>query len=311
LGIPAAAGRLAGVRLGRAIVKLTAQSEVGALQRVLLKHARHAYRHQDAARSEWEILRFTHEPDVALAQQEYDRFVALLQASGVEPTFIENTTDTLDSIYVRDASILTDRGAILCRMGKPERCGEPAAQDAAFRRLGIPVLGAISPPGTLEGGDVVWLDERTIAVGRGYRTNDDGIRQLGQLLGDLVDELIVVPLPHWRGPADVFHLMSIVSPIDRDLAVVYSPLMPVSFRERLLERGIALVEVPDDEFGTMGANILAIAPRRGLALRGSPVTRRRLEAAGATLLEYDGANISAAGGGGPTCLTRPLARIRS
>jgi N-dimethylarginine dimethylaminohydrolase len=196
-------------------------------------------------------------------------------------------------------------------MGKPERRGEPAAQEVAFRQLGIPVLGAIAAPGTLEGGDVVWLDERTIAVGRGYRTNDAGIRQLRELLGDLIDEMIVVPLPHWRGPGDVFHLMSIVSPIDRDLSVVYSPLMPVPFRERLLERGMALVEVPDEEFASMGANILAVAPRRCLALRGNPVTRRRLEAAGAEVLEYDGANISSAGGGGPTCLTRPLRRIRS
>src|SRR5476651_1436095 len=121
-------------------------------------------------------------------------------------------------------------------------------------------LLAIQPPGRLEGGDVVWLDERTIVVGRGYRTNDAGIAQLRVLLGDSIDELLTVPLPHWRGASDVFHLMSIVSPVDRDLAVVYSPLMPVPFRERLTERGITLVEVPDQEFDTMGANVLAIAP---------------------------------------------------
>ena len=142
------------------------------------------------------------------------------------------------------------------------RAGEPAAQGAAFARWGIPVVGRIEPPGRLEGGDVVWLDDRTIVVGRGYRTNDEGIRQLRALLADSIDELVVVPLPHWRGPGDVFHLMSILSPVDHNLAVVYSPLMPVTFHERLAARGIELIEVPDAEFDSMGANVLALSPRR-------------------------------------------------
>ena len=214
----------------------------------------------------------------------------------------------MDSVYVRDASVITDRGAVLCRMGKPQREGEPSAQEAAFRALGIPVLGAIQPPGRLEGGDVVWLDQRTVAVGRGYRTNAEGIQQLHDLLGDAVDEVIAVALPHWRGPADVFHLMSIISPVDTDLAVVYSPLMSVPFRERLLERGTTLVEVPDDEFDSMGANVLAIAPRKCVMVAGNPKTRAALERAGAEVFEYEGSEISLKGGGGPTCLTRPLAR---
>jgi N-dimethylarginine dimethylaminohydrolase len=169
------------------------------------------------------------------------------------------------------------------------------------------VAGAIEPPGQLEGGDVVWLDARTVVVGRGYRTNDEGIRQYRAILGAGI-ELIVVPLPHWRGPGDVFHLMSIISPIDRDLAVVYSPLMPVPFRESLLARGLSLVEVPDEEFDSMGANVLAIAPRTCVMVDGNPITRVRLEASGARVHVYDGAEISLKGGGGPTCLTRPLAR---
>jgi N-dimethylarginine dimethylaminohydrolase len=155
---------------------------------------------------------------------------------------------------------------------------------------------------------VVWLDARTVAVGRGHRTNDEGIRQLRALLGEAIDELIIVPLPHWRGPADVFHLMSMLSPVDRDLAVVYSPLMPVQFRERLLDRGVELVEVPDREFDTMGTNVLALAPRISVMLAGNPRTRAALERAGATVFEYEGNEISLKGGGGPTCLTRPLAR---
>jgi N-dimethylarginine dimethylaminohydrolase len=193
-------------------------------------------------------------------------------------------------------------------MGKTARAGEPASQAAAFGEWGLPVVGAIHEPGRLEGGDVVWLDARTVVVGRGYRTNDDGIRQFRELLGETIDELIVVPLPHWRGPNDVFHLMSIVSPVDRDLAVVYSPLLPVPFRERLLERGVQFVDVPDGEFESMGTNVLALAPRRCLMLTGNPKTRAALEDAGAEVVVYEGEEISRKGGGGPTCLTRPLAR---
>jgi N-dimethylarginine dimethylaminohydrolase len=169
------------------------------------------------------------------------------------------------------------------------------------------VRGAIAGEGRLEGGDLVWFDERCLAVGRGYRTNDEGIRQLKAILGPAV-EVVVVPLPHYRGPADVFHLMSILSPIDRDLALVYSPLMPVPFREWLIARGIGLVEVPDAEFDSMGCNVLAIQPRHCLMLEGNPETRRRLEAAGARVETFPGEEISVKGQGGPTCLTRPLER---
>jgi N-dimethylarginine dimethylaminohydrolase len=196
---------------------------------------------------------------------------------------------------------------VLCRMGKRARQDEPAEQRRLFEALGVPVAGTIAGPGQIEGGDVVWFDARTVAVGRGYRTNDEGIAQFRTMLGDSVD-VIVVPLPHYRGPADVFHLMSIVSPVDADLAVVYSPLMPVPFREWLSARGIGFVEVPDGEFGSMGANVLAVAPRRVVMLDGNPVTRQRLESAGVEVDTYDGSEISVKGGGGPTCLTRPLAR---
>jgi len=213
----------------------------------------------------------------------------------------------LDSIYVRDASVVCPNGVILCRMGKPQRAWEPGAQEKAFVGWGLPIAGAIRSPGTLEGGDVVWLDDQTVAVGEGYRTNAEGIRQLSRLVGRGV-EVVTVPLPHWRGPGDVFHLMSMLSPVDRDLAVAYSPLLPVFFRELLLDRGFELVEVPEDEFETMGANVLAIAPRRCVMLTGNLGTRRLLEAAGAEVVTYSGDEISVKGGGGPTCLTRPLMR---
>ena len=275
----------------------------------MLKHARDAFRDAGVIAREWEPLNFSAPPDLSRAVAEYDAFAAVLRDHGADVELLPRSDDvSMDSIYVRDASIVCDRGVVLCRMGKALRGTEPRAQAAWFQAAGLPVLGTIQPPGSIEGGDVVWLAPRTLAVGRGYRTNDEGIRQLRALLGDAIDELVVVPLPHWRGHGDVFHLMSIISPVADDLAVVYSPLLSVPFRERLLELGLSLVEVPDEEFDSMGANVLAIAPRLCVMVAGNPRTRARLEHAGAHVIDYDGREISVKGGGGPTCLTRPLLR---
>jgi N-dimethylarginine dimethylaminohydrolase len=303
----------------------TAQSETGAITRLVLKHARDAFVSQAAIDAQWRALNFTAPPDFDRSVAQYDRFLEAVLSAGAEGHFLPQSESVgPDSIYVRDASIVCDAGVVLCSMGKILRQTEPDAQAETYRSLDERVLGSIVPPARLEGGDVAWLDSKTLAVGRGYRTNDAGIAQLRALLdrprmkagppedpnkaGASAIELVVVPLPHWRGMNDVFHLMSFISPVDRDLAVVYSPLMPVSFRELLLERGLTLVEVPDEEFDTMGTNVLAIAPRRCVMVAGNPVTRRRLERAGAHVVEYDGSEISLKGGGGPTCLTRPLRR---
>lgn len=283
-------------------------NEYGGLDRVLLGDPRVVFGNTTGIERDWRALNFTAPPDPARAIEQYAIFEALVGASGARLDRLPDAPGlTLDAIYVRDASLVTPRGVVLCRMGKPARQQEPAAHGRALTALGLSVVGAIEPPGQIEGGDVAWFDERTVAVARGYRTNDEGIRQFRGLLGPEVD-VILVPLPHYRGPADVFHLMSIISPVDRDLAVVYSPLMPVPFREWLLGRGIGLVEVPDEEFGSMGANVLALSPRRCLMVEGNPQTRARLEAAGVEVVTYDGSEISLKGGGGPTCLTRPLAR---
>ena len=287
------------------------QSDVGKLRRVAVKHARDAFGDAAAVDRQWRELRYLARPDVTAATPEYERFLALLEAAGVETLGLPpDETVGLDSLYARDASIVCDRGVILCNMGKPQRRTEPAAQEAAFRAAGIPIRGRITGEGTVEGGDVCWIDERTLAVGRGYRTNEAGIRQLRDLVRDCVDEVVVVPLPHWHGPEDVFHLMSIVSPIDRNLFLVYAPLMPVPFREALTSRSIELVEVPDPEFATLGCNVLAVAPREVLMVAGNPETRARLERAGVTVREFAGREICLKGGGGPTCLTRPLTRDR-
>ena len=289
-------------------------NEYAPIERLVVKHARDAFGSQAQCDDEWRALNFTAAPDFARAVAEYDAFLAAVTHGSPRVEFLPRVERLqndervgLDSVYVRDASIATPRGMILCRMGKAARHGEPAVQGGQFRARDIPVVGVIQPPGQIEGGDVVWFDDQTVAVGRGYRTNDEGIRQLSALLGHGVD-VITVPLPHYRGPSDVFHLMSIISPVDRDLAVVYSPLMPVPFREWLIGRGITLVEVPESEFDSMGANVLAVAPRQCVMVRGNPVTKALLEQAGATVYEYDGAEISLKGGGGPTCLTRPVSR---
>lgn len=284
-------------------------SEVGRLTRVLLKHPREAFVDAATIAAQWKPLSFTAPPSLPKAIEEYAAFLRLIRATGAQIDFLPRDERTnLDSLYARDASVVCDRGVILGRMGKRLRANEPAAQKAALRGLAIPVVGEITNPGCLEGGDVVWLDDHTVVVGRGYRTNAEGILQFRALLGDSVEELIVVPLPHWHGRDDVLHLMSLISFVDRDLAVAYSPLLPIPFRERLLEGGYELVEVPDDEFESMGTNVLALAPRQCVMLSGNPRTRDALRRAGATVVEYKGAEISVKGAGGPTCLTRPLAR---
>ena len=241
--------------------------------------------------------------------QEYDRFVALFRGLGIDLRFAPVDEEVgLDSIYVRDAAVLCERGAILCNMRNGYRAGEPNAVGAHYEALGAPVRGAITGEGLLEGGDFIWLNAQTCAVANGYRTNPEGIRQLREILGPDV-HVEAVPLPHYQGPGACLHLMSIISPLDHDLALVYSPLMAVPFRNRLLARGITLVEVPDDEYEpTMGCNVLALAPRKCLVIDGNPETRKRLEAAGCEVFAYKGREISIKGGGGPTCLTRPLLR---
>jgi N-dimethylarginine dimethylaminohydrolase len=290
-------------------MRVGGQSEFGRLLSVAVKRVGDAFGSDVAVDRQWRDLRYTARPDLAGATLEYQAFVALLETAGAEVLWLPPDDSVgLDSLYARDASIVCDAGVILCNMGKPQRRTEPAAQEAALRAAGVPIRGRITGDGRLEGGDVCWIDQRTLAVGWGYRTNDAGIRQLRDLVAGCVDDVIVVPLPHWRGPEDVFHLMSIVSPVDRDLFLVYAPLLPVPFRETLLARGIELVEVPTSEFESLGCNVLAIARREVLMVAGNSATRARLERAGVTVHEFAGREICLKGGGGPTCLTRPLAR---
>lgn len=284
-------------------------NETGRLTAVLVKHARDAFVSQRVIDAQWQGLNFTAPPDFARAIDEYDAFLEIIASAGAEMSFLpRNDRLNLDSIYTRDASAICAEGVVLCSMGKPQRRSEPAVQEQELRRMGWPIAGRLIEPGLLEGGDLIWLDSHTLAVGQGLRTNNEGIRQLKATLADSGSAVHVVPLPDWRGPQDVMHLMSLVSPVDVDLAVVYATLLPAAFSTVLRDRGYRLVDVPDEEFESMGTNVLALAPRVCVMVKGNPRTRAALESAGATVYEYAGDEISLKGGGGPTCLTRPLAR---
>jgi N-dimethylarginine dimethylaminohydrolase len=284
-------------------------NETGRLKTVLMKHARDAFISQEVIDAQWRDLNFTAPPDFFRAVDEYNAFIEIVRGSGAEISFLPRDDRlNLDSIYTRDASVICAEGVVPCSMGKPQRRAEPAVQEQALRGLSWPIAGRVAVPGLLEGGDLVWLDSRTLAAGQGLRTNAEGIRQLRAVLADSIDRLHVVPLPEWRGPQDVMHLMSLVSPVDIDLAVVYSKLLPRAFSSVLQEHGYRLVDVPEEEFESMGTNVLALAPRVCVMVRGNPQTREALERAGAIVHEYDGGEISLKGGGGPTCLTRPLSR---
>lgn len=272
------------------------------LRRVLVKRPDEAFGGADPER--WH---YTSRPNLDEARREHDALVEILKGAGAEVIdHPEPQPDRADSIFVFDPALVTDRGAVILRMGKELRHGEEAAMARRFREIGVPVLAELGGEATAEGGDLLWLDERTLAVGQGFRTNAEGLRQLREILIGI--EVLPVDLPYFTGPEACLHLLSLMSIVDRDLAVVYPPLVPVPFWKTLQDRGFRLVEVPEEEFPTMGPNVLALAPRKCLMIEGNPVTRRRLEEAGCEVLTYRGREISLKAEGGPTCLTRPIWR---
>ena len=257
-------------------------TEYGALSSVLMKHVRDAFVSDAVIAVQWKALNFSEPPDIGRAIDEYEAFLEILRATGADILFLpSDPSTTLDSVYTRDAAIVVPDGVAVCNMGKPLRAAEPGLQQDELSRRGWPIAGAIAAPGRLEGGDVIWLDEGTVVVGQGKRTNAEGIGQLKTLLKERVEEIVVVPLPDYPSQHDVMHLMSLISPIDIDMAVVYRPLLPDAVRRMLLDRGYQFVEVPDAEFDTMGANVLALGPRECVMLDGNPKTRAALERAGA------------------------------
>jgi dimethylargininase len=256
----------------------------------------------------WRAYGWREAPDASRAVQEHAAFRAVLEEGGAEVVVGgASTPGDPDAIYAYDPTLITDLGAILLRPGKPGRRDEPAAAEMDLAAAGVPIRARMSEPATAECGDMFWLDARTLLVGVGYRTNPAAVEQLRAFLGNDVD-VVVFDLPHFHGPEECLHLMSFVSPLAPDLAVAYLPMMPVRLLQLLRDHGIAIVEVPDEEFESMGPNVLALAPRRALTIEGNGETRRRMEAAGVEVRTYAGREISRKGDGGPTCLTKPLSR---
>jgi len=254
----------------------------------------------------WRSYGWRSVPDYAAAAEEHELFRGLLEAAGAEVVVSRHDPGNPDAIYVYDPVLVGAEGAVLLRPGKDGRRGEPEAIAASLEAADVPVAHALSDPALVEGGDTVWLDENTLLVGIGYRTNPAAVAALAGAFPGV--DVVAFDLPHWNGRAEVMHLMSLISPLDRDLAVVYTRLAPVRLLDLLAERGVAVIEVPDEEFASQGSNVLALGPRQALALDGNPETRRSMERAGVDVVVYRGDEISKKGDGGPTCLTRPLLR---
>lgn len=258
--------------------------------------------------NEWASLRFHAKPDLKKAIIEYNYFRSFLEEDGIKIIELPSSDRlTLDSIYTRDSILVCDSGVILCNMGRSSRTPEAEENFKTLANKGYKIAGQIKSPGTLEGGDFIWIDNKNAAVGLGPRTNSEGIRQLKEILGPEID-LHIVHLPDPDHPDDVLHLMSIISPLDKDLAVIYKPFMPESFLKWLTKLGIKFIEVSETEYPLMGCNILATAPRSIIMLENLPEIKNKLEKNECKIRFYKGDEISRKGEGGPTCLTRPLIR---
>lgn len=280
------------------------QSMYRPLRRVLVRRPDESFAVEDP-----ELLHYAGRPDLARAQEEHDALCALLRAAGAEViAHDEPQPGRADSIFVFDPALITDAGAVILRMGKELRRGEEEALGARLEALGVPVLSRLTGDARAEGGDMFWLDEATLAVGVGFRTNAEGVRQIRAALEPVGVTVLAFDLPYYTGPAACLHLLSLISLVDERLAVVYPPLMAVALWQELRRRGFTLLEVPEREFLTMGTNVLALAPGQCLMLEGNPATKRLLEEAGCEVLTYRGDEISLKAEGGPTCLTRPILR---
>jgi dimethylargininase len=280
------------------------QDMVSPLRSVLVKRPDAAFGSADPR--EWH---YTGHPDLAIAQQEHDALTAILLESGAEVIYHdEDLPDHADAMYAFDPSLVTDAGAIILSMGKEKRRGEEAAMARTYEKLSIPILARLHGEARAEGGDLLWLDHDMLVVGLGFRTNAEAFRQLREALAGIGVKVIAVDLPYYTGPEACLHLLSMISIIDYQTAVVYPPLIAVSLWQELQRRDFTLIEIPAGEYGTMATNVLALAPRKCLMLAGNPLTKRLLEEAGCEVLTYRGNEISLKAEGGPTCLTRPIWR---
>lgn len=280
------------------------QSMIAPLRRVLVRRPDESFGNADP--QQWH---YTSQPDLARAQAEHDALVATLRRAGAEVVYHDvEQPGRADSIFVFDPALITDAGAIALSMGKALRRGEEAAIVSMFERLGIPLIASLEGKARAEGGDMLWLDEATLAIGLGFRTNAEGVRQLRSVLEPAGVKVLAYDLPYFTGPEACLHLLSLISIVDERLAVVHPPLMSTPFWQELERRGFNLIVIPEHEFATQATNVLAIAPGQCLMLEGNPETKRLLEQAGCEVQTYRGEELSLKAEGGPTCLTRPILR---
>ena len=283
------------------------QSMTWPLRKVLVKRPEACFSVDDIA-----LWNYTSQPDYTVAQQEHDHLADILRNEGVEVVYhTQPQPERADAIFVHDPGLVTDAGAVILRMGKSLRVGEEEALAAFFEQQGIPILHRLSEGALAEGGDILWLDESTLLVGKGFRTNAQGISELKEVLGEQGIEVLSFDLPYCAGPRACLHLQSLISFVDEKLAVVYEPLMPVAFWQLLRERGVNLLPICEDEYHRMATNILATSPKRCVMLEGNPRTQALLAEAGCHVYTYRGEELSLKAEGGPTCLTRPLLRVRA
>jgi len=284
--------------------KYGSQSMIAPLRTVLVKRPEQSFAVSDPV-----VWHYTARPHVAIAQQEHDALVALLQQGGADVVYhSEPQPNHADAIFTFDPALVTDHGAIILRMGKSLRRGEEVAMAHRFEQLGIPILYTLHGNARAEGGDLLWVDRDTLAVGLSFRTNAEGYQQLREVLSGIGVKVIPVELPYHTGPEACLHLLSLISIVAENTAVVYPPLMAVPFWQELQRRDFNLIVIPEEEFSTMGTNVLALAPRKCLMLEGNPVTKHLLEEVGCEVMTYKGNEISLKAEGGPTCLTRPILR---
>lgn len=284
-------------------------SMTGRIRTVMIKKPETAFISQEHLNREWQKFNYLDSPVYPDVLKEYDIFEKVLRQH-VDRILYLPRSDTvgLDSIYSHDSLKVTRKGAVYFNTGKELRRMESFEAQKILEASGVPTLGRIHAPGLMEGGDVVWINERTVAIGLGYRTNMAGIEQFKILTRDLIDEYIVVPMPHADGRDECLHLMSLISMVNPNLAVVYSRYIPVVFRQSLLDRGMELIEVNDTEYANLGSNVLALAPDTCLIMEGNPEIKKALESKGCEVYTYPGRNLSFYGTGGPTCLTCPVWR---
>ena len=290
-------------------IKYGLNSNVSTLKTVLLKNPQAAFKSQKTIDLQWQDLNFIDKPDFKKSVTQYENFIDILNDNNVEILYIpEDEITSLDSIYTHDPIFMTPNGAVIGNMGKTQRKPETIMMKNYLNEIGVPIFGEIINDATLEGGDVIWIDEKTVTAGLTYRTNNKGIDQLRKILSTISIEVISVDLPHWNGPVDVLHLMSLISPLNENLFLIYKKLLPIGLLKLLKKLDIKTISIADEDYDSLGCNVLPLSTTKCLITSGNDKTFKIIEENGIEVIEFQASEICYKGSGGPTCLTRPIYR---